>query len=239
VPTLTTIPESRPLAVLHEVDSGERSLDAWADAAASATSKCPAKTSGSLARPAGLEPATGDLEGRCSIQLSYGRVPEVSTTYCMRCAASTASRNHGVTNCTVFACGTGRHGRTRASSARQPDVEALQVLLREKIVPQVCVTLRYERRAVTEHERELLKRAVGEHPLARERVACRLEPPARIARRWSFALVVSMIVGRVLVNTTIAAPIRTRTRSSLDRVASAGNGAMSSPSSGVSILESV
>jgi hypothetical protein len=27
-----------------------------------------------LARPAGLEPATGDLEGRCSIQLSYGRV---------------------------------------------------------------------------------------------------------------------------------------------------------------------
>ena len=27
-----------------------------------------------LARPAGLEPATPDLEGRCSIQMSYGRV---------------------------------------------------------------------------------------------------------------------------------------------------------------------
>jgi hypothetical protein len=28
-----------------------------------------------LARPAGFEPATTSLEGRCSIQLSYGRVP--------------------------------------------------------------------------------------------------------------------------------------------------------------------
>ena len=28
----------------------------------------------SLARPAGLEPAAPGLEGRCSIQLSYGRV---------------------------------------------------------------------------------------------------------------------------------------------------------------------
>ena len=33
-----------------------------------------------LARPAGLEPATPDLEGRCSIQMSYGRVTHIRTT---------------------------------------------------------------------------------------------------------------------------------------------------------------
>ena len=33
-----------------------------------------AKRSSELARPAGLEPAATGLEGRCSIQLSYGRV---------------------------------------------------------------------------------------------------------------------------------------------------------------------
>ena len=34
----------------------------------------PSKLLKRLARPAGIEPATLGLEGRCSIQLSYGRV---------------------------------------------------------------------------------------------------------------------------------------------------------------------
>ena len=38
----------------------------------------PAEISPSLARPAGLEPATLGLEGRCSIRLSYGRIVAVS-----------------------------------------------------------------------------------------------------------------------------------------------------------------
>jgi hypothetical protein len=43
----------------------------------------------SLARPAGLEPATSDLEGRCSIQLSYGRVRRTSYGKNERIARST------------------------------------------------------------------------------------------------------------------------------------------------------
>ncbi len=33
-----------------------------------------------MVRPAGLEPATLGLEGRCSIQMSYGRMDHDSTT---------------------------------------------------------------------------------------------------------------------------------------------------------------
>ena len=40
----------------------------------------PSKLLKRLARPAGIEPATLGLEGRCSIQLSYGRILDLSTT---------------------------------------------------------------------------------------------------------------------------------------------------------------
>ena len=34
----------------------------------------PGRTLNEVARPVGLEPTTSCLEGRCSIQLSYGRI---------------------------------------------------------------------------------------------------------------------------------------------------------------------
>src|ERR1700757_2561195 len=44
-----------------------------------------------VARPAGFEPATPGLEGRCSVQLSYGRL-FVDKAKCSNIAASSATR---------------------------------------------------------------------------------------------------------------------------------------------------
>ena len=47
---------------------------AWLEIWRKKIKRCIAKSISRVARPAGLEPATLGLEGRCSIQMSYGRI---------------------------------------------------------------------------------------------------------------------------------------------------------------------
>jgi hypothetical protein len=78
LPTELRPPSSKPAASSHSSTLQFINLFQPATLTASASAVSRPASRAQVARPAGLEPATLGLEGRCSIQLSYGRSPHLT-----------------------------------------------------------------------------------------------------------------------------------------------------------------